>query len=157
MNFRTGMTLGAYSDVSVIKVDIDADATRATKVYANAKVNSGEDESDSLLEQDVELSDEQRRLEEKRKEQDASRKQEEEQQRQLLNEIQKVMVSGEPNSKVPNGCPIVVNGKDTVSYMNFCIGVRLDSYSDINVTNVECNATIVTKIYVNAKVKSVED
>ncbi|MDE6304643.1 MAG: hypothetical protein K2M01_07455 [Paramuribaculum sp.] len=75
---------------------------------------------------------------------------------QLLSEVKSVVASGKFSPKVPEGCVVVINGKNTTNYQDFRNGVKLGSYSGINVSKIEGEGT-VTKIYVTAKVNSAED
>lgn len=75
---------------------------------------------------------------------------------QFQKEVEKVITSGKSSSKVPEGCVIVVNKKQTTNYQNFRNGVKLGSYSGIHVTKVEGNG-VATRVYVNATVDAADD
>lgn len=64
--------------------------------------------------------------------------------------IQRVVESGEADSRVPDSCTVVLNGKRT-RYQDFRKSVQKDFYSDITVTDMEVHDTIVTKVDVTAK------
>lgn len=73
-------------------------------------------------------------------------------------EVQGIVAKGQPSSKVPDGCTVVVNGKPT-NYLNFRNGIVLGAYSGVSVTSVELNGngTAATRINIKAKVKRADD
>ena len=64
--------------------------------------------------------------------------------------IQSIVEAGEADCRVPDTCTIVLNGKKT-RYRDFRKSVLKDFYSDITVTDMEVDDTIVAKIDVTAK------
>ena len=52
------------------------------------------------------------------------------------NKISSAVVSGRKDALVPAHCTIVVNGKKSMDYQNFCQGVRLKAYSNVKVISV---------------------
>lgn len=75
---------------------------------------------------------------------------------QFYAEVKNVITSGKSSSKVPEGCVIVVNNKQTTDYQNFRNGVKLGAYSGISVTKVEGNG-VATRVCVNATVNTADD
>lgn len=71
-------------------------------------------------------------------------------------EAQAIVSSGKASSKISEGCKIVLNGKST-NYQDFRNGVKLGSYSGIEVTKVEDDGKTVNAVYVTAKVNSGDD
>ena len=66
-------------------------------------------------------------------------------------EIQKIVASGQKNSKVSDGCTIVVNGRNTTDYQAFRQGVNYKVYSNVRVTDVTTDSSgKVTRIKVTA-------
>lgn len=88
-------------------------------------------------------------LERQREQQEALRIQREEARKQLLGDVQEAMNSGKKSSVVPDGCMVIINDKTTTDYQDFRNGIRLGSYSNVDVTNIECDDSGVTKVYVN--------
>ncbi len=65
--------------------------------------------------------------------------------------VQRIVESGETDSRVPDSCTIVLNGKRT-RYQDFRKSVQKDFYSDITVTDMEVYGdTIVAKVDVTAR------
>ena len=56
-----------------------------------------------------------------------------------IDEAQSIIASGQRSNKVSEGCVIVVNGK-TMDYQAFRNGVKLKTYSHVNVNDVKCDA-----------------
>ena len=65
-------------------------------------------------------------------------------------DIQPIVASGRTNSKIPEGCTVVVNGHDT-DYQSFRMGVNYKAYTNVRVTDVKVDAKgVITRIYVIA-------
>lgn len=65
--------------------------------------------------------------------------------------VQRIVESGETDSRVPDSCTVVLNGKRT-RYQDFRKSVQKDFYSDITVTDMEVHDdTIVAKVGVTAR------
>lgn len=65
--------------------------------------------------------------------------------------VQRIVESGETDSRVPDSCTVVLNGKRT-RYQDFRKSVQKDFYSDITVTDMEVHDdTIVAKVDVTAR------
>ena len=65
-------------------------------------------------------------------------------------DIQPIVASGSKNSKIPEGCAIVVNGHET-DYQSFRMGVNYKAYSNVRVTDVKVDAKgVITRINVTA-------
>jgi|GEM_PF-4547139 len=65
--------------------------------------------------------------------------------------VQRIVESGETDSRVPDSCTIVLNGKRT-RYQDFRKSVQKDFYSDITVTDMEVYGdTLVAKVDVTAR------
>ncbi len=70
---------------------------------------------------------------------------------ELKNEVQKIVASGQKSVKVPDGCAIVVNGRNTTDYQAFRMGVNYKSYSNVIVNSVTTDLNgNVTSIAVTA-------
>ena len=66
-------------------------------------------------------------------------------------DIQPIVSAGQKSSKIPDGCTIVVNGKDNMDYQNFRMGVNYKTYTNVRVTDVKADAKgNITKISVTA-------
>ena len=96
-------------------------------------------------------------LERQRQQQEALKKQQEEARMQLLSDVQDVVSAGKKSAVVPDGCLVVINDKATTDYQDFRNGVKLGSYSNVTVTNIESDANGVTKVYVNVKENSKDE
>lgn len=65
--------------------------------------------------------------------------------------VQRIVESGETDSRVPDSCTVVLNGKRT-RYQDFRKSVQKDFYSDITVTDMEVYGdTLVAKVDVTAR------
>lgn len=109
-----------------------------------------------------ELKEQQLLREKQAKEEATKQKQQEERNKQeeaLKKDVQAIVSKGQSNSKVPDGCTIVVNNGKATNYLNFRNGIVLGAYSNVSVTSVESNAngTAATKIFVKAKVNRADD
>lgn len=98
-------------------------------------------------------------MEEKKRQKETEKKLKEQEelknkQNELKNKVQKQVAFGYKNDIVPDGCVIVVNNGQSMDYQSFRNGVKLGSFSNISVNNVESNAngTAATKVYVTARV-----
>ena len=103
------------------------------------------------IEAEKKRAEEQRLRDEKaRQEAEQKRMQEEQKLKTLLNTLQPIVASGRTNSKIPEGCTVVVNGHDT-DYQSFRMGVNYKAYTNVRVTDVKVDAKgVITRIYVIA-------
>ena len=66
-------------------------------------------------------------------------------------EVQKIVSSGQKNSKITDGCTIVVNGRNTTDYQAFRQGVNYRAYTNVRVTEVITDPSgKVTRVKVTA-------
>lgn len=86
--------------------------------------------------------------EKKRKEAEAIAEQKK---NELKAEVQKIVASGRKSAKVPDGCTIVVNGRNTTDYQAFRMGVNYKAYSNVVVKSVNTDTKgNITRIAVSA-------
>ena len=86
--------------------------------------------------------------EKKRKEAEAIAEQKK---NELKAEVQKIVASGRKSAKVPDGCTIVVNGRNTKDYQDFRMGVNYNAYSNVVVKSVNTDTKgNITRIAVSA-------
>ena len=121
------------------------------KVKLKAELNTGALRTASVIIQDV--SDDTRKV----TFMVTQEKSDIEAQKQLRNEVQDIIITGKKDSRIPENCYIVVNGDIIVNYQHFRNGVKLGSYSDIDVIKVEGNSKVISKVFVKAKINSGED
>ena len=70
---------------------------------------------------------------------------------ELKAEVQKIVASGRKSAKVPDGCTIVVNGRNTTDYQAFRMGVNYKAYSNVVVKSVNTDTKgNITRIAVSA-------
>lgn len=69
----------------------------------------------------------------------------------LKKEVQGIVAAGKKSSKVPDGCTVVINGRNNKDYQDFRMGVNYNAYSNVKVTAVTTDAKgVVTRVAVTA-------
>lgn len=69
----------------------------------------------------------------------------------LKKEVQGIVAAGKKSSKVPDGCTVVINGRNNTDYQAFRMGVNYKAYSNVKVTAVTTDAKgVVTRVAVTA-------
>lgn len=70
---------------------------------------------------------------------------------ELKKEVQGIVAAGKKSSKVPDGCTVVINGRNNTDYQAFRMGVNYKAYSNVKVTAVTTDAKgVVTRVAVTA-------
>lgn len=70
---------------------------------------------------------------------------------ELKKEVQGIVAAGKKSSKVPDGCTVVINGRNNKDYQDFRMGVNCNAYSNVKVTAVTTDAKgVVTRVAVTA-------